>query len=251
MSNVVSGLIVVALAALVGAAGLLLKVRLFPQREEDEKGEDVTGYVTMMVSVVFALILGLSLVSVWEGRDSASSHVSAEASSLHEISLLATALLPADQHRIQDAATAYAHYVTDTEWPAMRAGHEVGEEGWQLLGDLRTAFLSSDVSAPARVAVLSDATTQLSTLADARRGRLEDAEKRMPAVLWIGLVLGGLLTAVLTFAYGVEQRFRHLGMVMGLVAMIGFILILIYSLDNPFHRGLGTDPKAFTRYFGG
>ncbi len=250
MSNVVSGLIVVAIAALVGAAGLLLKVRLFPKRE-DEESEDVTGYATMMVSVVFALVLGLSLVSVWENKDSAGSHVSAESSSLHEISLLATALLPDDQHRIQDAATTYAHYVVGTEWPAMRAGHEVGEEGWQLLGDLRTAFLSSDFAAPARVAVLSDATTQLSTLADARRGRLEDAERRMPGVLWIGLVLGGLLTAAMTFAYGVEQRFQHLGMVMGLVAMIGFILILIYSLDNPFHRGLGTDPKAFTRYFGG
>src|SRR4051794_29503739 len=138
MSNVVSGLLVVAIAALVGAAGLLLKVRLFPRRE-DEESEDVTGYVTMIVSLVFALILGLSLVSVWEGKDSASSHVSAEASSLHEISLLATALLPADQHKIQDAATAYAHYVADTEWPAMRNGHEVGDTGWELLADLRTA----------------------------------------------------------------------------------------------------------------
>src|SRR2546423_9077327 len=110
MSNVVSGLIVVAIAALVGGAGLRLKVRLFPKRE-DEESEDVTGYATMMVSVVFALVLGLSLVSVWENKDSAGSHVSAESSSLHEISLLATALLPDDQHRIQDAATTYAHYV--------------------------------------------------------------------------------------------------------------------------------------------
>jgi hypothetical protein len=250
MSNVVSGLIVVACAALVGAAGLFLKVRLFPAREDEEK-EDVSGYVTMMVGVIFALILALALVSVWENRDSAEGHVAAEASALHESSLLAATLLPADQQRVQAAATAYADYVVKTEWPAMRAGHEPGDTGWDLLANLRQAWLTSDVGSPARLDVLNDATSQLSTLADARRGRLEDAGKRMPALLWIGLVLAGVLTVALMFIYGVEQRFTHIGMVMGLVALIGFMLILIYNLDNPFHAGIGAAPEALERYFGG
>lgn len=248
MSNVVSGLIVVAVAGLIGAAGLLVRVRVFPAKEDEER-EDVAGYVTMMVGVMFALILALALVSVWEDKDSAEGHVATEASSLHEISLLGASLLPADQHRIQAAAAAYAGYVVHTEWPAMRSGREVGDTGWDLLSGLRTTFLAADVSTPARQAVLSDATTQLSNLADARRGRLDDAEKRMPPVLWIGLVLGGLLTVTLTFIYGIEQRFTHVGMVMGLAALIGFVLILIYNLDNPFNQGIGTDSAPFTRYF--
>jgi hypothetical protein len=250
MSNVVSGLIVVACAALVGAAGLFLKVKLFPGAEDEEK-EDVAGYVTMMVGVIFALILALALVSVWETRDSADGHVSAEASALHETTLLAATLLPADQQRVQAAATAYADHVVTTEWPAMRAGREPGDTGWQLLATLRQDWLAADVSTPARLDVLNDATSQLSTLADARRGRLEDAQKRMPAMLWIGLVLGGVLTVALTFVYGIEQRLTHLGMVMGLVALIGFMLILVYNLDNPFHAGIGADPEAFKAYFGG
>lgn len=248
MSNVVSGLIVVAVAGLIGAAGLLVRFRVFPAKEDEER-EDVAGYVTMMVGVMFALILALALVSVWEDKDSAEGHVATEASSLHEISLLGASMLPADQQRIQAASSAYAGYVVHTEWPAMRSGKEVGDTGWDLLTDLRTTFLASDVASPARQAVLSDATTQLSNLADARRGRLEDAEKRMPSFLWIGLVLGGLLTVTLTFIYGIEQRFTHVGMVMGLAALIGFMLILIYNLDNPFNPGIGTDSAPFTRYF--
>ena len=248
MSNVISGLIVVAVAGLIGAFGLLVRVRVFPGRQDEER-EDVAGYVTMMVGVIFALILALALVSVWENRDSAEGHVAAEASSLHETTLLAASLLPADQQRIQQAADAYAGYVIRTEWPAMRSRKEAGDTGWQLLSGLRTAFLSADVATPARQAVLSDATTQLSNLADARRGRLDDAEKHMPSVLWIGLILGGLLTVALTFIYGIEQRFTHVGMVMGLAALIGFMLILIYNLDNPFNRGIGTDSAPFTHYF--
>ena len=249
MSNVISGLIVVAFAALVGFLGLLIRVRFFPVKDEEER-EDVAGYVTMVVGVVYALILALALVAVWEDKDSAQGHVATEASSLHEVSLLGGALLPADQQRVQAAATAYAHYVVSTEWPAMRGAKEIDDTGWNLLAGLRTAVLSSDVASTARQDVLSDATTQLSTLADARRGRLDDADRRMPPVLWIGLVLGGVLTIGLTFVYGVEQRFAHIGMVMGMVALIGFMLILIYNLENPFNHGLGAGPEPFTRYFG-
>ena len=248
MSNVISGLIVVAVAGLIGAAALVVRVKVFPGKEDEER-EDVAGYVTMMVGVIFALILALALVSVWEDRDSADGHVATEASSLHETYLLGASMLPADQQKIQAAATAYADYVVHTEWPAMRAEKEIGDTGWQLLSNLRSTFLSADVSTPARQAVLSDATTQLSTIADARRGRLEDAEKRMPSVLWIGLILGGLLTVALTFIYGIEQRFTHVGMVMGLAALIGFIFILIYNLDNPFNPGTGANSASFTRYF--
>ena len=248
MSNVISGLIVVAVAGLIGAFGLLVRVKVFPAKEDEER-EDVAGYVTMMVGVMFALILALALVSVWEDKDSAEGHTATEASSLHETYLLGAAMLPADQQKIQAAATAYADYVIHTEWPALRGDKEVGDTGWQLLTDLRTSFLNADVSTPARAAVLSDASSQLSNLADARRGRLEDAEKRMPSILWIGLVLGGLLTVTLTFIYGIEQRFTHIGMVMGLAALIGFMLLLIYNLDNPFSSGTGADSAPFTRYF--
>ena len=55
--------------------------------------------------------------------------------------------------------------------------------------------------------------------------------------------------AGLTFVYGIEQRFTHIGMVMGMVAMIGFMLILIYNLENPFHHGLGADSEPFKRLF--
>lgn len=248
MSNLVSGLIVMAVAGLIGAIGLVVRVRVFPAKEDEER-EDVAGYVTMMVGVMFALILALSLVSVWEDRDSAEGHVATEASSLHETYLLGAAMLPADQAKIQAAATAYADYVEHTEWPEMRSGKEIGDTGWQLLTNLRTAFLNADVTTPPRQAVLSDATTQLSNLADARRGRLDDTDKRMPSILWVGLVLGGVLTVGLTFIYGIEQRFTHVGMVMGLAALIGFVLILIYDLDNPFNQGIGIDSAPFTRYF--
>jgi len=71
----------------------------------------------------------------------------------------------------------------------------------------------------------------------------------MAPVLWIGLILGGILTIGLTFVYGIEQRFTHIGMVMGMVAMIGFMLILIYNLENPFNHGLGADSEPFKRLF--
>jgi hypothetical protein len=199
--------------------------------------------------VLFALILGLSLVAVWENRDSAEGHVQAEASSLHEAYLLADELPTATAVQIHAAVENYAHYVVEHEWPLMAGREPLGTTGWTLLDNVRNAYSSVIPANAAQQSVVSDALSQVSTLSDARRGRESDADKHMPDLLWIGLTLGGLLTIALTFVYGMEKRFTHIAMVMGLTALIGFLMVLIYNLDNPFRSGFGTDPGPFERYF--
>lgn len=253
MTDVVTGLVVIVAAASVGAVGHQAKLRLFTREEAVGEGEGektpITEYVTMMVGVFYALIVGLSLVSVWENRDDAEARVHTEASSLQEVYQLAAALPDPARHQIQSDATAYADYVVRTEWPLMDSESPLGEKGWTLLDNLRDAVTTYVPTTSAQNNVVSDAVNQLSTLADARRGREEAAADRMPALLWVGLILGGVLTVALTFVYGMKQHISHLAMVMGLTGLIGFMMVLIFNLDNPFNQGLGANSSAFTDLF--
>jgi hypothetical protein len=251
MTDVVTGLVVILAAASVGALGHQAKLRLFARGGEAGESDagSITEYVTMMVGVFYALIVGLSLVSVWENRDNAEQRVHTEASSLQEVYQLAAALPNPARQQIQSDAAGYADYVVRTEWPLMDREAPLGEEGWTRLDKLRDAVTSYTPTTSAENNVVSDAVNQLSTLADARRGREAAAADRMPALLWVGLILGGVLTVALTFVYGMKQHISHLAMVMGLTGLIGFMMILIFNLDNPFNQGLGANSSAFTDLF--
>jgi hypothetical protein len=247
MTDVMTGLIVTLGAAAVGALAHQARLRLFPASGQERAG--IAEYATMMVGVFYALIVGLSLVSVWENRDDAQQHVRVEASSLQEVYQLANSLPAPARQGIQADATAYAGYVVHTEWPLMDRQEPLGDKGWTLLDDLRTAVVSYTPTTSAENNVVADAVNQLSTLADARRGREAASADRMPALLWVGLIVGGVLAVVLTFAYSMEQHISHLTMVMGLTAMIGFLMVLIFTLDNPYNQGLGATSSTFTELF--
>ncbi|KQX49557.1 MULTISPECIES: DUF4239 domain-containing protein [unclassified Streptomyces] len=243
-------LVVVLGVALVAALAVVAKTRLFPLGEEEEPREDVAEYIAMMVSVLYAIVLGLCMVSVWDTRSAAADNVQAEASALHQTYLLADAL-PADRREpLRDAARTYADHVVDVEWPVMEAREPLDTSGWGLLAQLRKAGEVSDSAKVPEQIAAQEVLAQLGYVDDARRGREAAAQERLSPVLWAGLLIGGTLTLAFMFLFGIRRSTTHVVMVMGLAGFIAFTVLLIHQLDSPFGEMLGATPDAFVRYFG-
>ncbi|MCX4765907.1 DUF4239 domain-containing protein [Streptomyces sp. NBC_01275] len=237
--------------SLLAAGCVLLRHRYWPLGADDEPREDVAEYISMMVGVLYALVLGLALVSVWDSRSSAEGHVQTEASAAHQVYLLADGL-PADSaDRVRTTVTAYVHHVVRAEFPAMGAQQPLGAQGWALLHRVRDAPRIPDSATPGQAATVQEVLAQLSTLDDARRGREADAVNTLSPALWFGLIVGGALTVAFMFMFGVRRSFTHVVMVMGLTALITFTVLLVYQLNLPFKGLLSVDPSSFTRYFPG
>lgn len=133
----------------------------------------------MMVSVLYAVVLGLCLVSVWDTRSEAAENVQAEASALHQTYLLADAL-PADRRQpLRDAARTYASHVVDVEWPVMAAREPIDPVGWRLLERLRQAGEVSDAAKVPQQIAAQEVLAQLGYVDDARRGREAAAQERL------------------------------------------------------------------------
>ncbi|WP_329280594.1 bestrophin-like domain [Streptomyces sp. NBC_00691] len=242
-------LVVVLGVAFVAALVVVAKTRLFPVSEDEEPREDVAEYIAMMVSVLYAVVLGLCLVSVWETRSSAADHVQVEASALHQMYLLADAL-PSDRREpVRDAARTYASHVVDVEWPEMAARRPLDPNGWRLLEQLRQAGEVDDSAKVPQQIAAQEVLAQLGYIDDARRGREAAAQERLSPVLWTGLLIGGALTLAFMFLFGIKRSTTHVVMVMGLSGFIAFTVLLIHQLDSPFGEVLGATPDAFTRYF--
>ncbi|MFI9746693.1 hypothetical protein [Streptomyces sp. NPDC052494] len=242
-------LVVVLGVAFVAALAVVAKTRLFPVGDDEEPREDVAEYIAMMVSVLYAVVLGLCLVSVWDTRSSAADHVQAEASALHQTYLLADALPAAHRQPLRDAARSYANHVVDVEWPAMAAREPLDTSGWRMLEQLRRASEVSDSDRVSEHIAAQEVLAQLGYVDDARRGREAAAQERLSPVLWTGLLIGGALTLAFMFLFGIKRSTTHVVMVMGLSGFIAFTVLLIHQLDSPFGEMLGATPDAFVRYF--
>ncbi|MCX4830197.1 DUF4239 domain-containing protein [Streptomyces sp. NBC_00006] len=245
----IESLAIVVGVALLAAAIVLVKHRYWPLSPDEEPREDVAEYISMMVGVLYALVLGLALVSVWDTHSGAEDHAAAEASAAHQIHLLSAGLAPTQGERVRTDIERYMTHVSDTEWPAMAEGGPLGAEGWRLLGDVRAASQVPADATPSQQATVQEALAQLSVLDEARRGRESDAGERLSPVIWFGLIVGGGLTVAFMFMFGVQRSFTHVVMVMGLSALITFTVLLIYQLDGPFSGLMAVDPTPFTRTF--
>ncbi|MEU7021329.1 hypothetical protein ABZ990_11825 [Streptomyces sp. NPDC046203] len=242
-------LVLTCVVALVSALAVLVKNRLFPVGEDEEPREDVAEYIAMMVSVLYALVLGLCLVSVWDTRSAASDAVQAEASALHQTYLLADVFPTAQKQAVRNAATAYASYVVHAEWPLMVEREPLGSEGWNLLGQLRDATWIRGSGNTKQQIVAQELTAQLSNVDDARRSREAASQESLSSVLWAGLIIGAVLTIAFMFLFGIERTTTHVVMVMGLSGFIAFTVLLIQQINVPFGDLFGANSTPFTRYF--
>ena len=79
------------LAIAVGATCLLvvvavvLRQRRAGQDDDPSETPDVIEYMTMMIGVVYAIVLGLAIAGVWEARGAADVWVRQEAQALYEV----------------------------------------------------------------------------------------------------------------------------------------------------------------------
>lgn len=248
MSDLLLPVLIIVVAALVGMGTIMIKHRFFPPNPESEPREGLGDYVAMMVGVLYALVLGIVLVSVWEARDTVQSTVQSEAGSLNQISVLAQDIPAPNGPQIQRDVQGYANVVTTVEWSQMAAHQPLSRQGWTSLAALTHAVESYQPTSALQQNLSAELLSQLSSVYDARHARQEETNDTLSPVLWVGLILGGGLTIVFVFCFGVQRSGNHLTMVMGLTGLVGFLVVLVFELNHPFSGSMGISSDVYSSY---
>src|SRR3712207_2325127 len=129
-------------SCLAAVAGLELVQRLVPAQKRQEHN-DVAGFLYAVVGVVYAVLLALLVIAVWEQYRSANETAESEANAVADIAWLAHRLPEPERHVLQEDARSYAQEVVDNEWPLMEqglGGVQSLPEGWDLLDDMRATL---------------------------------------------------------------------------------------------------------------
>ncbi|KJY28505.1 MULTISPECIES: DUF4239 domain-containing protein [unclassified Streptomyces] len=238
-------------ACAVVVAVVLLRHRRAGADEDTDETPDVIEYMTMMIGVVYAIVLGLAIAGVWETRGVAQDDVFREAQALHEVSERAQVYPVEFRDKIRADVDAYVSYVVDVEWTYMRENGEISDRGTELLDKLRTDVATrppaSDLEAQAYQPVLD----RISVADDARNARGQNAGPSMPGVVWFGLIVGAVVTVGMVFALQIRRSTRELILAGAFSALIAFLLFLIWDFDDPFGRSVSVTTQTFTDLFPG
>src|ERR671916_2616979 len=246
---VVYGVLVVCGASIAAVVGLMLVQRLVPATTRKEHN-DVAGFIYAALGVIYAVLLALVVIAVWEEFGRARVTVESEANALAEIFWLAHELPEPEGPHLQELARSYAEVVVDEEWPLMQQGRtplmEQTQEttpGWVLIDDIRATVQEIEPRTQADQELYAEGLDQVQRLADARRTRLVAAEEGIPSVLWVVLVVGGIVAVGFAYLFGLANTWAHRLMVVSLAGVIALVLFTIGVLDHPFSGGarIGTD----------
>lgn len=112
----------------------------------------------------------------------------------------------------------------------------------------RNAVWRAVIRLPTQGAVDADlareAISDVSAATAGRRTRIEDSSTKLPATLWVVLLLGGAITVGFTYFFGLKRLLAQAAMVSTLAAIIALSLFVILSLDLPFTGDVAAKPTA-------
>ncbi len=249
--TVVYGVLVIGLICLLALAGLELVQRLVPAGSRQQHN-DVAGFIYAALGVIYAVLLALVVIAVWEEYRAASETVEQEANALAEIFWLAHRFPEPEGSHLQELARSYAEKVSHNEWPLMEQGQaplmtqtQGIPAGWTLIDDIRANLQEVEPRTPADEQLYAEGLDQVQRLADARRMRLVAAEEGIPGVLWAVLIFGGMAAVGFTYLFGLENTWAHRLMVVTLAAVIGLVLFTIGAIEHPFSGGARIGTEAF------
>ena len=249
--TVVNGVLVVGGICLLALAGFELVHRLVPASVRQQHN-DVAGFIYAALGVIYAVLLALVVIAVWEEYEVASNTVEQEANAAADIFWLADGLPEPNDARVQELIRSYAEEVVHKEWPLMEQGRaplmtqERGTPaGWTIIDDIRQNIQGFEPRSQAEEQLYAEGLDQLDTLSDARRLRLVAAEEGVPGVLWAVLIFGGIAVIGFTYLFGLQSTWGHRLMVMTLAAVIGLVLFTVGTLEYPFYGGARIGTGAF------
>jgi Protein of unknown function (DUF4239) len=255
--------IVVLPATALSLGGLhLVRNRIAPS---DAKAyNDVIGFGHGIIGVVYAVLLGFTIVVSWEQFDAADRNVSQEASAIADLfnnnKLLVSTFREQNEasgkdlppsgralNTMQWALQDYVAAVVDNEWSTLMEGREDGraKSAYAFIWAAYNKYSESATLTPLQATFFGESLRKLNELGDHRRARLLDARKSMPPRFWTVLVGGGVLVIAFSLLYGVPNASVHAMIVTTLAALVSICLALIVSLEHPYRGDTGITSQAF------
>jgi hypothetical protein len=238
-------LFVVALPAVV----VLIRQRIhrrWPRLAQGEQNE-VVGFIFATVGVIYAVLLAFVVVVTWEEYRTAEGIVDREASALRSIYRDSAAFPPEAQADVRAQVVRYTTAVVTWEWPAMARGEAGDPKVAAALDEMSTTLAHVPATTPTEEQYIGTQAERFNELVSLRSERLDYADRDVPNVLWVALIIGAVVTIGFVLAFGLQHVALHTLMTASLAALIGIQFFVIITIDYPFVGDVAVQSQPLQR----
>lgn len=193
------------------------------------------------VSAIHALIVGLVFAQETVNMGKLNDFEAAEAGAV--ASLFYDAGRISDEERglrIQNSMVAYLAGAACEEWEQLGSGGTLSNEVWDHRVDAYLSVLDFEPQSRRDEFLQERMIIDAEVIEEKRNGRAASAESSITALFWIPAFLGLIVISGLYGAFPVKRA--HLTLVAVFGAFNGVILLMIYSLANPYAEPGGLSP---------
>jgi len=213
--------------------------RHLPPPERLSENHDVAGFLMGVVGVLYSVVLGFLVGTVWTAFASAQQTTDLEAGYVADAFNFASQLPLPERRALQRTIARYAITVRDADWTAL-ASRGADTTGPLLYQAYHLAVLAHPPANANSAQILETNTLRtalidsLRQLGDARRLRLVQSRSRLPQGLLEALLLGAVGVMAFTFMFGVKSYLKQMMLTALLAGSIGLFFGLIVELSTPY-----------------
>ncbi|HVV63313.1 MAG TPA: DUF4239 domain-containing protein [Pseudolabrys sp.] len=242
MSELLYAAVFIGGAIVYAVVGVLIG-RKIVHRHVREGHNDVLVPMFLTVGVIYAVLLGFTVVAEWEFYDSARANTAEEAALL--VPLYRQTRVMEQQHgdEIRHYIRSYAEHVVE-RWEAFAHGERNTEAGRDT-NEIIRVFSEMTPSNKSRELVSGQFLMTFSQMVLNRNKRYAQSAESLSKVMWIGIIVGGALTVALSFIVFMEVAWLHVLGVALMSALIGVMLFMAALFSRPFQGPLAIDPAPF------
>jgi Protein of unknown function (DUF4239) len=245
MLTVTEDIIVIVVTVACSLLAMLALNRFWPLSQR-RIHNDLIGWQLTVLGTTYAVIIGFMLYTVWTDYGAASSNATQEASQIVKLNRLAAGLPEPQQSEMRSLSIAYTNAVLDREWAEMAQGR-VATESNELSRKMWHSLMSIKGGTYSETNAVDHSLYELSTLMASRQARQLAVTSKLPAILWVVLVMGGVLTLLTACMFGQENLLLHGIHVFAFSLLIALVLVAIADIDRPYMGTVHVDDIAFRR----
>jgi hypothetical protein len=243
IDSYLSGFLMIAASTVLAIAGLLLVRRVLHARNLISS-HDVGGYLLSVVGTTYAVILGLIVVDAMSKFQEARQVTERESNALADIILLSNQLPQEKRAQVQGLTQRYIDRVLDDEWPMLDYGR-FAPSARQAALDLIDAVCGLEPQTGKEQGVYAAMVAAITEFWNCRRTRTNTAAHGVPALEWVVLIAGGVITVSFTYFFKLEHLQIQIIMTAMVAIMIALSLFLVLMFGYPFSGELKVDPSCF------
>ncbi|MGI4798324.1 MAG: hypothetical protein ACRYG8_30635 [Janthinobacterium lividum] len=215
------------------------------QHQINHSHNDIVGYYLAAVTVFYGITLGLVAVGTWTTYSDVGSKADREAEVVSSLYRDVDGYPEPTRGGLRGDLEDYVQHVIVVSWPLQRQGI-VPTGSAVFLERFQTLMLAFNPATPGQQVLHAESFKQFNNLVEARRARLNAVTTGLPGALWALVILGALISITVTLFFDTQSLSMHFWMTVLMSTLLGLMVFLIATLDNPFRGKVSVGPDALS-----